>query len=450
MKREFYEPFFKGKEVTVMGLGVLGRGIQVTQFLAECGASITVTDLKDKESLKNSIKALAQYRIRYVLGKHDIKDFENIDLVIKAAGVPLDSQYIKHARAKDVPVVMDASLFAKIIQGAVPRITIIGVTGTRGKSMTTALIYHILKKNEETLGGKIYLGGNMRNKATLPLLKKVVPGDFVVLELDSWQLQGFGDKKLSPHIAVFTNLMQDHLNYYKKNPEKYLGDKSNIYKFQNKNDVFITNKRLLKILTDKPRGKVVIPERKTTSNIRLRTLGTHNLLNTSYAYEATRALGLKDTNIRHAIENFHGLEGRLEYIGKKNGIAIINDNNSTTPEATIAGIKAMRDKYGEAGIILICGGADKGLDLSSFASQIEKSCRQTILLPGTGTELLKKHLHGNFKETASLKSAIREAFRVGHINDVVLFSPGFASFGLFNNEYDRNDQFLEIIRNRKY
>lgn len=446
MNKKFYESFFKGKKITVMGLGVLGRGIQVTQFLAECGASITVTDLKDKESLKNSVKALAQYRIRYVLGKHDLKNFENIDLVIKAAGVPLDSQYIKHARAKDIPVVMDASLFAKIIQGTVPRITIIGVTGTRGKSMTTALIYHILKKNEKTLGGKIYLGGNMRNKATLPLLKKVVPGDFVVLELDSWQLQGFGDKKLSPHIAVFTNLMQDHLNYYKKNPEKYLGDKSNIYKFQNKNDVFITNKRLLKILTDKPRGKVVIPERKTTSNIRLRILGAHNLLNTSYAYEATRALGLKDTRIRHAIENFHGLEGRLEYIGKKNGIAIINDNNSTTPEATIAGIKAMRDKYSKAGIILICGGADKNLELAKLTREIKKSVKIIILLPGTGTEKIKKELSQEFIETKTLEEAVKKAFAESSKDDVILFSPGFASFGLFKNEYDRNDQFLKIIK----
>ena len=109
----------------------------------------------------------------------------------------------------------------------------------------------------------------------------------------------------------------------------------------------------------------------------------------------------------------------------------------------------MQDKYGEAGIILICGGADKGLDLSSFASQIEKSCRQTILLPGTGTELLKKKLCTKFKEVRSLESAVKKAFKVGRKGDCLLFSPGFASFGLFANEYDRNDQFLEIIRKRK-
>ncbi len=449
MKNTFYESFFRGKKITVMGLGVLGRGIQVTRFLAECGADITVTDLKDKRSLRNSVKTLAKYKIHYVLGKHDTKNFENTDLIIKAAGVPFDSKYIEHARAKGIPVAMDASLFAKIVQNAKLKITIVGITGTRGKSMTTALIYHILKKNETKLRGNVYLGGNMREKATLPLLKKVRHGDFAVLELDSWQCQGFGDEKISPHIAVFTNLMQDHLNYYKKIPKKYLDDKSNIYKFQNKGDVLVTNTGLLKILTNRPRGKIITPDDKSFTNMKLKIIGRHNLQNASYVYEVARTLGLKDAHIRRAIENFHGLEGRLEYLGKKNGIAVINDNNSTTPEATIAGIKAVREKHGKAGIILICGGADKGLDISSLASHIEKLCREVILLPGTGTELLKKYLHADFKETTGLESAVREAFEAGHKGDCLLFSPGFASFGLFKNEYDRNDQFLEIIRKRK-
>ena len=345
---------------------------------------------------------------------------------------------------------MDASLFARLIQDVKPKITIVGITGTRGKSMTTAFIYHLLKKNETKLGGHVYLGGNMREKATLPLLKKIRPGDFAVLELDSWQCQGFGDEKLSPPIAVFTNLMQDHLNYYKKRPKKYLDDKSNIYRFQGKDDVLVTNTELLKTLTDKPRGKIIIPDDKPLANMKLRIIGRHNLQNASYAYEATRALGLKDSDICRAIENFRGLEGRLEYLGKKSGVAIINDNNATTPEATVAGIKAVRDRYGEAGIILICGGADKGLNLSSLTSHIEKSCHEVILLQGTGTELLKKVICTTFKEVENLDSAVKEAFKKARKGEIILFSPGFASFGLFTNEYDRNDQFLKIIRKMKH
>ncbi|MEK7177191.1 MAG: UDP-N-acetylmuramoyl-L-alanine--D-glutamate ligase [Patescibacteria group bacterium] len=447
MERKKYESFFRGKKITVMGLGVLGRGLQVTKFLAECGASVTVTDLKNREALWSSIKALKKYKIRFVLGRHDFKDFEKVDLIIKAAGVPLDSLYIKHAHTKGVPIAMDASLFAKLVENIKPKVTVIGITGTRGKSMTTAVIYHILKANKKALGGDVYLGGNMREKATLPLIKKVNPKDFVVLELDSWQLQGFGDEKISPHISVFTNLMSDHMNYYKGNPKKYLSDKENIYKFQTSKDFLITNKNLLKTLTTKPKGKVLLPSTSKVASVSMNILGNHNIQNASYAYETARILGLKNEEICRALETFPGLEGRLEYLGKKSGVEIINDNNATTPEATIAGIEAVYGKH--KNIILICGGSDKELDLSRLVQTIKKFCHKTILLKGTGTEHLKNKLNSNFKEVASLKDALKEAFKVSEKNDVILFSPGFASFGMFKNEYERNDQFLKLISARK-
>ena len=156
MKKSEYEQYFKGKRITVMGLGLLGRGIQVTQFLAECGAKLTVTDLKSEKELASSVLKLRKYpNIRYVFGKHDLKDFENIDIVVKAAGVPLNSEFINHARDSGVEISMDASLFAKIAKG----VRIVGVTGTRGKSMTTSAIYHLLKSNEDKL------------KSIIPLIK---------------------------------------------------------------------------------------------------------------------------------------------------------------------------------------------------------------------------------------------------------------------------------------
>ena len=163
-----YKEYFKGKNITVMGLGLLGRGLGYTKFLAECGANLTVTDLKTKDELKTSLKDLKKYKnIKFVLGKHRLEDFRNKNMVIKSAGVPIDSIYIKEARKHKIPVEMDVTLLVKLA----PKITLVGVTGTRGKSMTTALIYEILKKNERTLGKKIYLGGNIRGIATLPLLK---------------------------------------------------------------------------------------------------------------------------------------------------------------------------------------------------------------------------------------------------------------------------------------
>lgn len=427
-----------------MGLGVLGRGLQVTEFLLECGADITVTDLKRKEDLESSTKKLSGKSVKYFLGGHRLEDFEDKDFVVKAAGVPLNSPFIEHAEKNGVKVVMDASLFARLVEDARPEITLVGVTGTRGKSMTTALIYYALKKNEGRLGRKIFLGGNMRNTATLPIIKKVQPGDIVVLELDSWQCQGFGTEAISPRVAVFTNLMEDHLNYYKNDRKQYLLDKSNIYKFQTKDGVLVTTAKLLKILTTKPKGRVILADKSGLKLSGLKIIGKHNLENARLATEALKVIGLGEKEILEAFKNFRGLEGRLQYLGKIKGVHVINDNNATTPEATVAGVAAVREKY--KNIVLICGGSDKGLDLRGLAQYIKKFCHKTILLKGSGTEKLKKELGSNFVEKNNLKDAVKEAFRYSKKNGAILFSPGFASFGLFANEYERNDEFIRIIK----
>jgi UDP-N-acetylmuramoylalanine--D-glutamate ligase len=196
-----YKEQFRGKKITIMGLGILGRGLGYTKFLAECGADLTVTDLKTKKELVTSVKVLSKYKgIKFVLGKHRLEDFRNRDMIIKAAGVPLDSIFIKEAKKNKIPVEMDVSHFAK----CAPEVMIVGVTGTRGKSMTTALIYEILSAFAKASAGqgkpinkfwankpRVFLGGNVRGVATLPLLEKVKAGDILVCELDSWQLQGF-------------------------------------------------------------------------------------------------------------------------------------------------------------------------------------------------------------------------------------------------------------------
>ena len=450
MKKGVYQKIFKDKKITVMGLGLLGRGLQVSAFLAQAGAKLTITDLKTAEELRTSIKKLQKYRVRYVLGKHDLKDFENVDIIIKSAGVPLDSVYIQHAKEKSVPIEMDASLFVKIVKKIYPKVKIVGITGTRGKSMTTALIHHILNENSKILNAKIFLGGNMRNTATLPILNKIKPNDIVVLELDSWQCQGFGDCKISPDISVFTNIMKDHMNYYRGNIDTYLRDKSNIYKFQKKSDILITNTEMLKKFKLKPKSKIIIPTNKTIKslkNINLNIFGKHNIQNTSLAVEVVSKLGLKQKEITKSLKTFKGLEGRLEII-INNKATFINDNNATTPEATGVGIKAVKEKYKKGKIILIAGGSDKTLDLSPLLKEIKK-VHKTILLPGTGTNKLLEKIKTKYILSKNLKEAVGEAVKNINSNDVILFSPGFASFGLFKNEYDRNDQFLNIIKKWK-
>ncbi|MCR4311140.1 MAG: Mur ligase family protein, partial [Candidatus Taylorbacteria bacterium] len=228
-----YKEYFNNKKVTVMGLGLLGRGVGDALFLARNGAEVTVTDLKTEQELAPSLEKLKPYKnIQFTLGEHKLSDFKDRDFILKAAGVPLDSPYIAEARRNGIPIEMDASLFAKLMPEGV---TIIGVTGTRGKSTTTALIYEILSSaTRYTLHAtrSVYKGGNLVPEATLPLLEKVKSGDTVVLELDSWQLQGFGETQMSPHIAVFTNLSADHLTYYKGDMNAYFADKVNIFAFQ--------------------------------------------------------------------------------------------------------------------------------------------------------------------------------------------------------------------------
>jgi len=446
MNKKLYESEFKDKNITVMGLGILGRGLKVTQFLAGCGGKITVTDLKNEEALSVSLKALSKFPIHYVLGRHELKDFENADMIIKAPGIPLDSVYIKHAKKHGIPIIMDASIFSRIIRKTAPQTTIIGITGTRGKSMTTALIYHILKINEKKLGCTIHLGGNMRMKATLPLLAVIKDGDIVVLELDSWQCQGLGDEHISPHIAVFTSLMPDHMNYYKNSMKKYIEDKCKIFKYQTPGNVLVTDKKTLAMLPIKPRGKLIIGSTKNVQGTHMKIFGDHNVKNASYAFAVAKSIGLSDIIIKKSLETFSGLEGRLQHLCTVRGIHVINDNNATTPEATSAGLKAVSSAYGKSNITLIVGGTHKNLEIKSLVSDIKKYTHAVILLPGTGTELLKKSLKVSYTESVTLADAVERAFKTSKKGDLILFSPGFTSFGLFLHEYDRNDQFVKIIQ----
>ena len=447
-----YKVKFKGKKITVMGLGILGRGIGYTKFLAECGADLIVTDLKTKEQLATSLKALAKFpNIKYVLGEHRLEDFRDRDMIMKAAGVPYDSIYIEEAKKNNIPVEMDVSLFAK----SAPGVMIIGVTGTRGKSMTTTLVYEILKANEKFLKKNIYVGGNLRGVATLPLLKKVKDGDILVCELDSWQLQGFGDAKISPHISVFTTFMPDHMNYYRGSMEKYFNDKAKIFINQKKEDVLIIRPGMKKFINQKKvNGKFLIINPTDVSKWKFNVPGEHQRENLSCAVKVASVLGISESKIKKSVARFKDLEGRLQLLKTYKGIKIYNDNNATTPEATISGIEAMKTiikDQSKKRIILICGGADKKLDLTNFVKAVNNNCKAVSLIPGTGTDvLLKEYKLKILNEVGKdFESVIKTALGLASRGDIILFSPAFASFGMFNNEYERNDLFMKIIKKLK-
>jgi UDP-N-acetylmuramoylalanine--D-glutamate ligase len=307
MKNNSSERMFSGKKITLMGLGLLGRGLNDAKFLAESGAQLKVTDLKSADALLPTLKKLEKYsNIRYTLGQHRLEDFRGVDMVLKAAGVPLNSEFIAEARKHNIPVEMDESLFAKLAGG----VKIVGVTGTRGKSTTTMMIFETLLAAKKKFKWKenIYLGGNMKGFATLPLLKKVKEGDIVVLELSSWQLQGFGEARISPHIAVFTNFFDDHLNYYNNDRDLYYNDKSYIYRNQKVGDYFIAPKEILQRAQDaSPNLKTnfVIPQT-LPHDWHLGVVGEHNVANAELARAACLALGVSEDVIQKSLAAFRG------------------------------------------------------------------------------------------------------------------------------------------------
>lgn len=444
MKNKF--PNFRNKKVLILGLGLLGRGVKDAIFFAELGAKVTVTDLKTEKDLKESLDKLKPYsNIQYTLGAHHDEDILNSDIIIRNAAIPASSPLLKLAQKNKIPIDMDESLFAEYCPAR-----IIGITGTRGKSTTTKMIGSMLKDLYKE--GKVYIAGNLQGEATLPLIKQVKENDIVVLELSSWQLQGFGWKKISPQIAVFTNVYEDHMNSYKDMAE-YINDKKIIYKYQTKKDfcVININNKYTKELDKEIKSQIKWFSSKDIPNQwELKIPGKHNRENAAAALAVGRILGFNDDKIKTCLTNFSGLEHRLEFIQEINGIKFINDTTSTTP---IAGIKALQSI--NAPIVLLAGGATKNLDLKPFAKEIIKKVKAVILLNGSATDDLENLIKKNKGEELisgrydSFEDAVKHAYAISLSGDCVLLSPGCASFGMFKNEFDRGDQFRKIVKRLK-
>lgn len=447
-----YRGVFKGKKVTVMGLGLLGRGVGDSAWLARAGAELIVTDKKTEKELESSLEQLKGFpHISYRLGEHWREDFRDRDLVLKAAGVPLDSPFIGEARQNGSPVDMSASLFMRLAD-----IPVVGITGTRGKSTVTHLVHAILTHT----GRKALLGGNVRGVSNLALFDEVTRDHIGVFELDSWQCQGLGESQSlntsevkqgphSPSVAVFTTFMDDHMNYYGGDRERYLADKAQIFLHQNESDHLVLGRQTLESLEpykSRMRAHVVVADESSVpKSWKPQLLGEHNRYNIGVAVETARVLGVDEEDIQETVENFNALPGRLEPIGEYADMHAYNDTNATTPDATAASLRALR-RAGQGETVLIAGGADKGLSLAPLLKELADGVR-VVLLPGTGTDRLLNEYGGEYVLADSLKDAVSKAAVLGKEGSALLFSPGFASFGLFKNEYDRGEQFVSLIKN---
>ncbi len=457
MKKIKYEKYFKGKKITLMGFGGFGRGLKEAEFLIKNGADLIITDMEKEENLKKEVKRIKGVferwkkkgaKMELILGKHRKKDFIGRDLVLYPNGVKLNNEYIKLAKEKSKMVTKSIALVFWIIYQEKFPVKTIGVTGTKGKSTLTSLIKHLLEND----GKKVWTGGNLRGSVNLPILSKIKEGDFLLAELDSWLLQGFGDLKISPQYSFFTNFFNDHQNYY-SSMELYFNDKANIFKFQKENDfLFLTdnsNRALKKYFKQKIKAKKIITFGKNVPNWKFKILGNHNLSNISQVLAFAQEIGITKKIQKKAMESFKAVEGRLEFLGKKRGIYFYNDNNSTTPISTIESLRALKNKYSNSKIILLAGGSDKNFlddDYKKLAIFLRKNVDFLILFKGTGTDKLIEFLGSKFKNyilSESMKYSFEEAVKISSKGDVLILSPGMASFGVFKNEYVRNDMFLK-------
>jgi len=456
------------KRVTVMGLGIAGGGVGVAKWLLKHGAIVTITDLKKESDLTESIKEVRSLGkpVEFVLGKHRESDFTDTDLVIKNPGVPDSSPFLKAAQKAKVPVETDISIFVENFPG-----TIVGVTGTKGKTTTTTLLYQILKAT----GGNILLGGNLR-KSPLDDLDGASKETLAVLELSSFQLEIFEQKKFSPHVAVWTNLYPDHMDRY-KNMSGYKKAKSQIMLHQKEGDLFVTSadQDELVSLAKKAKGGVLLfsaqrelPEGlfvrgdeiiarhqdhehplATISKLKLR--GAHNIANVLAAAGAALELGVPMELVAEVIENFTGVANRLEHVATINGVEYINDTASTIPASVEAALYAFKNP-----LILIAGGSEKNLPMEDLARSILKRAKKVVLLETPVglklADLMTKADSGKAKIVidrpfaTSMQDAVQQASKLAEKGDVVVLSPGAASFGMFRNEFDRGDQFVAAVK----
>ncbi len=472
---------FKGKKVLVVGLGTLGGGIATVKWLVKHGAKVTVTDLRTKEQLSDSVRKLSQIApgVKLVLSEHRERDFKNNGIVVVNPAVPRESKYLAIARKRKKLLVNDARIFFDVAEGAV-----IAVTGTRGKTTTTNWIAYFLRLRNKD----IVAGGNSSEVALLDLADKIehksIPS---VVELSSWQLELLPGARRAPDIAVITNLYPDHLNRY-KNIKGYARAKANIFRGQDRDQKLVLNydnpwtkfflglrprsKTYFFSLKRLPRGEdgifvkngalffqetgsaeEVISE-KAISLVKGR--GEHNIMNLMAASLAAHLSGISWFEIAAAVRNLPEIKYREEVVLERENLRVVNDSTATSPDAVVAAIR----RFGSHDPILITGGTDKNLDFKPLAREIKKAVRlkNLFLLNGSATQKLIRELKKIgyfskerpqlFEDLEKLLISVREHSRRSRC--VVLFSPGAASFEKFKNEFDRGEKFNALVRSLNF
>jgi UDP-N-acetylmuramoylalanine--D-glutamate ligase len=454
---------FAGKRITIMGLGFFGGTIGLARYLVTQGAQVTVTDLQSEADLQDSVAALDGFRVRFVLGRHETPDFTDVDMVFASPAVRKDSAYLVAARLCGVPVDTEMNLFMRLCRGCV-----IGVTGSNGKTTTTSLIGSILR----AANPRTRVGGNI-GRSLLPEVEAIEPGDPVVLELSSFQLEDLAAVGCSPHIALLLNLSPNHLDRH-GSMKAYLAAKMRIFADQGPQDVAILNAddprlqplasklcsevRLFSCEHAVEAGSFLAGDRLVVAQagrvaevcrlVDLPLLGQHNVANVLAAVAAADAWGVPAAVMCEAIRTFPGVEHRLECVRELKGVSFYNDSIATSPTGTMAALAAIPQP-----IWLIAGGYDKGLPFHVLGEAIVHRVKGVFLIGTTAPQIAQaiEAARPPGRDSPSitfcrdLRDAVHAASDVATAGDVVLLSPACASYDQFRHFVERGRLFKQLV-----
>ena len=444
----------EGKKVLVVGLGK--SGLAAALFLRHRGAQVTVSDIRSAEALAKDIPALLEEGINVETGGHGLLTFRRQDLIVVSPGVPLDTPELAQVRNFGLPIIGELELAARFLKGKT-----LAITGSNGKTTTTALLGEIL----EAAGFPTLVGGNI-GVPVVALIEESTDATWSVLEVSSFQLES--TEQFHPSIAVILNITPDHLDRH-GNFENYARAKERIFAAQNEQDFVVLNADNARAAASAARsaakvywfslehavsqgvwvegGQVVY---RSGENEGIETIlplagiplkGEHNVENVLAAVCAARLAGAPIDVIRQVIENFRAVEHRLEYVTTINGVEFYNDSKATNVDATAKAVAAF-----SSGIHLILGGKDKNSDYSQLASLLRAHVRAVYTI-GSAADKIESQLRGvvSIHSCETLDKAVSTAAAAAHPGEVVLLAPACSSFDQFESYEHRGRVFKELV-----
>jgi UDP-N-acetylmuramoylalanine--D-glutamate ligase len=439
----------RDKKVLVVGLA--RTGTECARFLIKQGAKVWISDLRTETDLKAEIDILQGLPAGYFLGGEDRGWLKGMDLVVPSPGVPAENALLREAGDRGVKILSEIDLAYRFLNAPM-----IAITGTNGKSTTTTLVGAMLKAK----GSKVFIGGNLG----APLIG-FVGGDWEwgVVEISSFQLEWI--EEFRPKVAVLLNLSEDHLDRY-PNFAAYCGAKARIFENQTAQDIAVLNRddpgvwalrqasraRILSFgFPEVNQGvfggseEIVWRDGSSEERFPLRQVkiqGIHNVENMMATVAIAKAIGVTAPIIQQTLEEFPGLEHRLEFVREKSGVRYYNDSKGTNVGAVVKSLASFA-----APVILLAGGIDKGGDYGVLRAGIQKGVKRLVLF-GAAKQTIAKTL-GALTETVmveSLAAAVRDAHEHARPGDVVLLSPACSSFDMFRNYAERGRVFKSLVQ----